>query len=101
MLARQVVLGIGGAVGHPHLTGVGVLEPGESKRGEAGTVRAGDDEFIIFNSSAYGRVIHSPKKGETSYKDGDRPYLTDAVKIYELGGGIVADVEDEIDKEIE
>lgn len=61
------------------------LGPGETKRGEAGSITAGQNEFILFNSAAYARVIHDPKPGESSHRYGRRPFLDDGVKDYGFG----------------
>lgn len=54
--------------------------PGRIRTSNGVTFSAGKLEAILFNSAEYSRVIHDPKKGESSYTYGRRPFQDDAVK---------------------
>ena len=80
---------------------LGILEPGESKRGQGdiGSFTAGELEFVVYDSAAYAYVIRDAKGSSRNH--GPRDFLGDAVKTYDQTVGIARQVEDELQKEID
>lgn len=70
------------------------VEPGQSK----GEFAAGPMEAILYDSALYARLIHDAEG--SSAKFGPRPYLTDALKKFDEGGKIMANIEEAIAAEI-
>jgi len=75
------------------------LRPGTSKTGDSGTFSAGDHEVVIFDSAEYANAIHEGKG--SSAKFGRRPYLQNALQLFNQGDRIRQIMEEEIGKEIE
>jgi hypothetical protein len=75
------------------------LEPGQTKQGEAGTFTAGPNEVVIYDSAEYADTIHEGKGSSAKY--GPRPYMTDALEIFNTGSLIRQMVDEEIQKEID
>ena len=85
----------------PRITGnlsarLGILEPGESKKGDGalGTFRAGNDEFMVYDSAAYAYVIRDAKG--SSRKHGERDFIGDGLTTYDQNVGITTPVEKEL-----
>lgn len=85
----------------PRITGnlsarLGILEPGESKKGDGalGTFRAGNDEFMVYDSAAYAYVIRDAKG--SSSKHGERDFIGDGLTTYDQNVGITTPVEKEL-----
>jgi hypothetical protein len=74
------------------------LKPGESKSGPAGTITAGQNEVIVYNSELYANVIHEGIG--SSAKFGPRKFLTDALERFNADDRIKANIEEEISSEI-
>ncbi len=74
------------------------LGPGDSKTGDVGTVTAGDDEFIIFDSAAYALYIFEGAGSSSAY--GPRNAIDDAFMMFNHGGRIQQVVGEEVRKEI-
>lgn len=74
------------------------LGPGESKTGDVGSVTAGDDEFIIFNSASYALAVFLGLGSSSAY--GPRDAIADAFMMFNHGGGIQRLISEEVRKEI-
>lgn len=75
----------------------GFVDPGRSVSSNGKNFSAGPHEVILFNSARYARVIHSPRRGESSYRYGDRAFMVDALRktgVVEIAGKHYKDVFD-------
>lgn len=75
------------------------LKPRTSKTGDVGTFTTGEHEVVIYDSALYADVIHEGKGSSASY--GRRPYLQNALEMFNQGNRIRATIEEEIQKEID
>jgi len=74
------------------------LAPGDSKSGDLGTFKAGDDEVVIFDSALYAPAVFLGRG--SSEKFGARDALRDALELFNHGGQIQQILGEEIRKEI-
>ena len=74
------------------------LNPGESKSGQAGTVTAGESEFLVFDSASYALAVFEGLG--SSAKFGPRNAIMDAFEYFNHGGQIQQLVSEEVRKEI-
>jgi hypothetical protein len=74
------------------------LAPGQSKSGDVGTFKAGDDEVVIFDSALYAPAVFLGRG--SSAKFGPRDALKDALDYFNHGGQIQQMIGEEIRKEI-
>jgi hypothetical protein len=74
------------------------LAPGESKSGDAGTFRAGDDEVVIFDSASYAPAVFLGRGSSAAY--GPRDAVKDALDLFNHGDKIRWTLGEEIRKEI-
>lgn len=74
------------------------LNPGESKSGDLGTFKAGDDEVVVFDSASYAAAIFLGRRSSKSY--GPRDALRDALEMFNRGAMIQQVIGEEIRKEI-
>lgn len=82
-----------------HLRGaLAWLAPGQSKSGDVGTVTAGEDEFIIFDSAAYALDIFLGTGSSAAY--GPRNAILDSFEMFNRAGQIQQVVGEEVRKEI-
>jgi hypothetical protein len=82
-----------------HLRGMlAWLSPGESKSGDVGTVTAGADEFLVFDSASYAMTVFEGMGSSKEY--GKRDAITDAFEYFNHGGQIQQMVSEEMRKEL-
>ena len=74
------------------------LRPGESKSGEVGSVTAGEDEFLVFDSASYALAVFEGFGSSAKY--GPRNAIMDAFEYFNHGGQIQQLVGEEVRKEI-
>ena len=72
------------------------LRPGETKTLDGRSVTAGTNEVIIFDAALYANVIHQGTG--SSAKFGPRPFITNALQMFNEGGRIRQIVLDKIEK---
>ncbi len=75
------------------------LAPGQSKSGDVGTVTAGEDEFIIFDSASYALQIFEGTGSSAAY--GPRNAILDSFEMFNRSGQIQQLVGEEVRKEID
>jgi hypothetical protein len=74
------------------------LAPGESKSGDVGTITAGENEFLVFNSASYALAVFEGLG--SSAKFGPRNAIMDAFEYFNHGGQIQQLVSEEVRREI-
>lgn len=74
------------------------LFPGQSKSANGLSFSAGPMEGLLYNSALYAGQIHEGKGSSSRY--GPRPFLDDAFKAFNQGGGAAKAMEEEIAKEV-
>ncbi len=74
------------------------LGPGDSKTGDVGTISAGENEFLIFDSAKYALAVFEGLG--SSAKFGPRNAILDAFEMFQHGGQIQQLVSEEVRKEI-
>lgn len=74
------------------------LAPGASKSGDVGTVSAGRDEFIVFNSAAYASDVFLGKGRHAAF--GPRDALKDALDMFNQGANAEMIMGQEVQREI-
>lgn len=75
------------------------LAPGESKSGDLGAFKAGDDEVVIFDSASYAPAVFLGRG--SSRKFGERDALGDALIKFNNANRIAGTIEEEVQKEID
>lgn len=75
------------------------LQPGQAKTAEWGTVSAGTNEAVVYDSAIYSDVIHEGRG--SSAKFGPRQFLTDALERFNTGDRAKVILEEEVQKDID
>ncbi|WP_305046330.1 hypothetical protein [Geoalkalibacter sp.] len=74
------------------------IGPGETRAAGGEVWRTGDLEAVLFDSAAYSGAIHDGTG--SSRKFGPRAFLVDGVESFDRAEGIVAVLEDELDRSL-
>ncbi len=76
----------------------GFVLPNRTKTSGGLSFSAGPFGGIVFNSALYSQEIHEGRGSSKKY--GRRPYINDAVLLFDRGGGMTRILDEEVSKEL-